>query len=156
MSKKNCSFFIQFSPIFSKMVQKTWPISFVLNLVDPATLYLSLQTPYEHNRFWRKKLEKLKKESTFWIFLSVKSHFLKNGQSKWVLFFFVAISASRRFIWATKQHYPIIFPFHISNGGPFWFRGVWALPQEDVLVKNSFRSVFIGPYGIPHTYKCLP
>ena len=45
-----------------------------------------------------------------------------------------------------------IFPF--VRGDPFNLGGVWALPQGDGLVKNGFQSVFLGPYGIPHPYKC--
>ena len=122
--------------------------------MDQETSYKASNI-YEHEQFWRKKSGKTRiRVQFFWCFLAVKSYFFKNGPSKWVLVFWVAISASRRFIWAIKRHYPMIFNFHFSKGGPFWFRGVWALPQGDGLVKNGFWSVFLGPYGIPHAYKC--
>ena len=44
--------------------------------------------------------------------------------------------------------------FTLVRGDPFNLGGVWALPQGDGLVKNGFWSVFLGPYGIPHAYKC--
>ena len=48
----------------------------------------------------------------------------------------------------------MIFNFHFSKGGPFDLGGVQALPLEDGLIKNVFQIVFLGPYGIFHTYKC--
>ena len=87
------------------------------------TNHISLQTPYEHEQFWKKSGKTTLRVQFFWTFLTVKSYFFKNGPSKWVLVFCIAISASRRLIWAIKQHYPMIFNFHFSKGGPFWFRG---------------------------------
>ena len=40
------------------------------------------------------------------------------------------------------------------RGDPFDFGGVRALRAGEGLVKNGFQSVFLGPYGIPHAYKC--
>ena len=40
------------------------------------------------------------------------------------------------------------------RGDPFDFWGVRALRAGEGLVKNSFQSDFLGPYGIPHAYKC--
>ena len=48
----------------------------------------------------------------------------------------------------------MIFNFHLSKREPLNLGGVQALPQGDGLVKNGVESVFLGPYGIPHVYKC--
>ena len=76
------------------------------------------------------------------------------GYALFVDFIFGFLSPSRRFISPIKQHYLMIFNFHFCKGGPFLFRWVWKLPQEDWLVKKGFQSVFIGPYDISHVYKC--
>ena len=44
--------------------------------------------------------------------------------------------------------------FTLVRGDPFDLEGVRALHQGDGLVKNGFRSVLLGPYGILHAYKC--
>ena len=46
------------------------------------------------------------------------------------------------------------FRFFTIRGDPFDFEGVQALRAGEGLVKNSFQNVFLGPYGIPHAYKC--
>ena len=40
------------------------------------------------------------------------------------------------------------------RGDPFDFGGVRALRAGEGLVKNSFQSVFLGLYVIPHANKC--
>ena len=40
------------------------------------------------------------------------------------------------------------------RGDPFDFGGVCALRAGEGFVKNCFQSFFLGPYGIPHAYKC--
>ena len=73
----------------------------------------------------------------FWTFLTVKSYFFKNGPSKRVLVFCVAISASRRFIWAIKRHYPMIFNFHFS-----WFRGGLSATPRGWTGQKLFSKCF--------------
>ena len=96
----------------------------------------------------KKNQKNYKKGSNFFV---VKSHFLKNSPSKWVLFFCVAISASIRFIWAIKQHYPMIFHFPFSKD---WFRGGLSATPRGWTGQRRFSNCFCGPYGIPNTYKC--
>ena len=59
----------------------------------------------------------------------VKSHLFPERSTKMSSDFRVALSASKRFIWAIKQHFPMIFNLHFGEGGHFLFRGVWALPK---------------------------
>ena len=47
------------------------------------TLHISLQTPYEHEQFWKKSGKTTIRVQFFWTFLTVKSYFFKNGPSKW-------------------------------------------------------------------------
>ena len=91
--------------------------------VSLSTEFNYKETGFVLSTILKKSGKTVKMVQFFWTFLTVKSHFFKNGSLKWVLFFCVAISASRRFIWAIKQHLLMIFNFHISKGGPFWFRG---------------------------------
>ena len=46
------------------------------------------------------------------------------------------------------------FGFFTIRGDPFDFGGFRALRAGEGLFKNGFQSVFLGPYGIPHAYKC--
>ena len=108
------------------------------------TLHISLQTPYEHKQFWKKSGKTTIRVQFFGTFLTVKSYFFKNGLSKWILFFCVAISASRRFIWAIKRHYPMIFNFHFSKGGPFWFRGGLSATPRGLTGQKRFSKCFSG------------
>ena len=100
-------------------------------------LHTSLQTLFEHEQ-----LKKTKKQF-FRIFLSVQSNFLKNGSSKWVLVVCVAISASRRFIWTIKQHYPMIFHFHFRKGDSFDLGGSEPLPKGMDWSTTVFKVFFL-------------
>ena len=88
-------------------------------------LHISLQTPYVHCAWTalKKIWKKLQKGSNFFGPFCRSSLIFSNGPSKWVPVCWVAISASRRFIWDIKQHYPMIFHFHYSKGWLIWFRG---------------------------------
>ena len=81
--QKNWSPFYIFFQISSKMVHKTWPVSFAL--IQP--LNISLQTPYEHEKFWGKNRLKHKKGLMFCtfcqsslIFSKMNSFFLRCNQ----------------------------------------------------------------------------
>ena len=50
--------------------------------------------------------------------------------------FCIDFSASRRFLWATKNHYLTIFPIFHHKGGPLWFRGGKNLRQPINVVKK--------------------
>ena len=97
--------------------------------------------------FWRRKEKKKRRRKKIGPLWRLSLFILSKMFTKISSGFCHAISASRCFIWATKQHCPMILNFHFSKGEPFWFRG-------EGMVKNGFQSVYIGPYGFPHTYKC--
>ena len=101
--------------------------------------------------FGGKSGKSVKMDQNFWTFLIVKSHYFTNSLLKSVLFFFLSCNqdASRRIIGAIKHHYPMIFNFHLSKGGPFWFTG-----GPSATPRGWFSKCFFGPYGISHTYKC--
>ena len=90
----------------------------------------------------RKSEKKSQKRVLFFLDTFVgQVSFSQKWRSKRV-FLCVAISASRRFIWAIKQHYLMIFHFHFSNGGPFWFRGSEYYPKGMDWSKTVFKVFF--------------
>ena len=78
----------------------------------------------------------------------VKSHFFQ----KWSInkFWF---SAWRRLIWAGNSTIPWILIFTLVRGDPFDLGGLSATPRGWTGQKQVSKC-FLGPYGIPHSYKC--
>ena len=109
--------FYSFFLIFSKMVLKTKQVSSSLHSVDQDTSYKPSNTLWTWTVLKKKSGKITIRVQFFWTFLMVKSYFFKNSPSKWVVVFCIAISASKRFIWAIKRHYPMIFHFHFSRWG---------------------------------------
>ena len=140
-SKKNWTLFTVFPDFFRtvhvhKVFEGLYEVSWSTECNDEETCFV-LSTILEKIR------KKTVKRVTFcWTFLTVKSHFFKNGLSKWVLVFCVAISASRCFIWAIKRHYPMIFNFHFSKEGPFWFRGGLSATRRGWTGQKPFSKCF--------------
>ena len=139
--RKNLTLFTVFPDFFPKWYLKQ--SKFLYNWTQWITrLHVSLQTPYEHEQFWKKSGKTTIRVQFFRTFFTVKSHFFRNGSSKWVLVFCVAISAPRRFIWAIKQHYPMIFNFQFSKGGPFWLRGGLSATPRGWTGQKRFLKCF--------------
>ena len=69
--------------------------------------------------------------------------------------FCVAISTSRRFIGAIKQHYPMIFNFYFSKG-PFDLGGSERYPKGMDWSKNGFEVFFLDLIAFPRHIKVRP
>ena len=95
-----------------------------------------------------------KRNNFFWTFLTEKSHFFKNSPSKLVLFFCVLPSVHQDASFEPSQSTIRWFSIFTLVRDPSDLGGVKALPQGDGLFTYGFQSVFLGPYGISHTYKC--
>ena len=80
-------------------------------------LHTSLQTPYEHERFWNKSRKTRIRVHFFWSFLTVKSYFFKNGPSEWVL------------VYALQSVHQDA-SFELSNGTIRWF-SIFTLVRGD-------------------------
>ena len=122
-SLKTLYSFWSFSDFFSKMVMLISCLKAYMKWLDPLSS-MQKKLAMFFWPFWKTSAKTVKKEQFFLDIFDGKVSFCqKQSIQTSSVFLCVAISASRRFIWAITEHYLMIFNFHFSKGGPFWFRG---------------------------------
>ena len=142
--KEKKGLFLKFSLIFfSRLVMLIRFLKAYLEWLDPLS---SMQKKLDifFVPFWKKSTKTGRKKNRKKTFLSENSIFFKNSPSKQVLVFCVAISASRRFIWTIKQHYPIIFfIFPLVRGDPSDLGGSKRYAKGMDWSKTVFKVIFL-------------
>ena len=85
-SKKLCPLLTVFQDFFQNGTQNMVSF-FCIELSGSSRLIKAFKHLIEHEQFWKKSVKISKRVQFFGTFLSVESHFLKNGPSKSVLIF---------------------------------------------------------------------
>ena len=95
-------------------------------------------------------LKKIKKNcqncTIFWkcALLAVFLDFFRISTLQRAEVFCVAFSASRRFIWAIKKKYLMIFIFHFCKGGPLLGQFLKKTAHRPKIHRNSKTKTFLG------------